>query len=122
MRLGTTIGLLGLAACGSLTETEDGVAFLDVVRPAVTTVEVGATLQLQALALNARGEPVEAEVFWSTPDDFLSVEETSGLVTGLAVGTGGRVQARTGTGSRALYSDFLLITVTDPPPQTAPAR
>lgn len=107
--------LLGLAACGSLTETDDGVAFLDLIQPPTTTLEVGTTLQLQALALNARGEPVEAEVFWSSPDPFITVDESTGLVTAVSVGTGGRVQARTGTGARALYSAFLLLTVTDPP-------
>lgn len=107
--------LLLVAGCGSLTETEDGVAFLDVVRPVTTTLAPGATLQLTAVALDARGEPVDAEILWSSADAFLAVEEATGLVTALEPGVGGRIQARTGTGSRTLYSDLLLLTVAAPP-------
>lgn len=114
--------LLVAAACGSLTATEDGVAFLDVVRPASTTLTVGATLQLQAQTLDARGQPVEAEVRWSSADPFLSVVDSTGLVTALAVGTGGRIQARTGTGTRTLYSTILTLTVTAPPASPSALR
>lgn len=109
-----------LAACGGLTETADGVAFLDVVRPPSTTLEVGETLQLSALALDARGEPVDAAIRWTSGDPFLTVDETTGLVTGLAEGSEGRIQASTGTGSLTIYSDPLLLTVVAPPPPPPP--
>ncbi|HUG27717.1 MAG TPA: Ig-like domain-containing protein [Gemmatimonadales bacterium] len=115
----TTAALL-LAGCGGLTATEDGVAFLDVVRPASTTLEVGATVQLTAVARDARGEPVNAIIRWVSGDDFVTVDEVTGVVTGLAEGTGGRIQASTGTGSQAIYSDPLLLTVVAPPPPPPP--
>lgn len=111
LRAGALLLALG---CGSLTETEDGAAFLDVVRPPVTTLEVGATLQLVATARNARGEPVEAAITWRSADGFLAVDETTGLVTALAPGTGGRIQASTGTAPRRLVSDLILLTVVEP--------
>lgn len=121
MRLGLGCLLL-LAACGGLTPTEDGATFLDVVRPVSTTLVTGATLQLTATARDARGEPVEAVILWSAADDFLTVDEFSGLVTAVAAGTGGRVQARTGTGTATLYSDILTFTVTDPATQSPGSR
>lgn len=116
------VGLLLLAACGGLTPTEDGATFLDVVRPTSTNLTTGTTLQLTATALNARGEPVEALIFWSASDPFLTVDEASGLLTAVSPGTGGRVQARTGTGAATLYSEILVFTVADPPPAPAGSR
>lgn len=111
-----------LGGCGGLTETEDGVAFLDVLPPAKTTLEVGETVQLVALPLDARGEPVEAPVRWVSASNFLAVEETTGLVTALAEGTGGRVQASTGTPPRAIYSEPVTLTVVAPPPAPVAPR
>jgi hypothetical protein len=122
VRLRSAVWLLGVAACGGLTPTEDGVTFLDVLPPALTTLEVGATLQLEAQALDARGEPVPATILWSSADAFVTVDETTGLVTAVAEGTGGRIQARTGTGSRTLYSELVLLTVTEPPSEPEPGR
>lgn len=122
MRPFLTAAALLLAGCGGLTETADGVTFLDVVRPATTTLEVGATVQLTAVARDARGEPVDAPIRWISGNDFLAVDALTGVVTGLAEGTLGRIQASTGTGSQALYSDPLLLTVVAPapPPPAAP--
>jgi len=114
--------LLLIAACGSLTETEDGATFLDLVRPPITTLQTGDTLRLRATALNARGEPVEAVILWASADPFVAVDEATGLVTAVAPGTGGRVQARTGSGSRTLYSELILLTVVAPPPASPAER
>lgn len=116
------LALTLLAACGGLTATEDGATFLDVVRPLSTTLETGATLQLQAIARDARGEPVAAPITWSTADPFLTIDPISGLLTAVATGTSGRVQASTGSGSSALYSDVLLFTVVEPVPPTPSVR
>jgi hypothetical protein len=115
-------GLLLLAACGNLTATDDGVAFLDVVRPASTTIETGSTLQLSATALDAQGAPLAVEIRWASADSFLSVDPASGLVTAIAPGSGGRIQAQTGTGTNILHSEPLLLTVVDPPPSSAPGH
>lgn len=116
------LGALMLLAlgCGSLTETEDGVTFLEVLPPGRSSLEVGETLQLQARTLDARGEPVTAPVRWLSADDFLEVGEFTGLVTALAVGTGGRIQASTGSGTRILFSDPLVLNVVAPPPPPPP--
>lgn len=120
MRAAQAALVLLALGCGSLTETEDGVTFLEVLPPAKSTLEVGETLQLQARTLDARGEPVEAEVRWLSADDFLEVEELTGLVTALEVGTGGRVQASTGGGTRMLFSEPVSLTVVAPPPPPPP--
>jgi len=122
VRAAATALLLAAIGCGSLTATDDGVAFLEVVRPVSTTLDIGQTLQLEARALDARGQPVAAVILWASADPFLSVDEATGLVTALAGGTGGRIQARTGTGSGALFSDFLLLTVPLPPVNASPPR
>ena len=118
-RPGLLLALL-LAGCGTLLETADGVAFLEIVHPSVTSLTVGETLQLEARALNARGEPVDVEVRWASADDFLAVDEQTGLVSAVEPGTGGRVQARTGSGSRSLFSDPVVLTVVAPPPPPPP--
>lgn len=118
MRRGV-LGLVLLAGCGGLTATEEGATFLDVVRPATTTLDTGATLQLVAIARDARGEPLEAVILWSSAASFLTVDESTGLLTAVAPGTGGRVQAHTGSGTSALHSDILLFTVVDPTPPPA---
>ncbi len=120
MRLLLTTAALCLVGCGGLTETGDGVTFLDVLRPASTTLEVGATVQLTAVARDARGEPVDAIIRWVSGDDFVAVDAVTGVVTALAEGTGGRIQASTGTGDRTIYSDPLLLTVVAPPPPPPP--
>ena len=110
-----TIRLLSLAAwlagCGSLPTTSEGVAFLEVHPPATTTLEVGATLQFSAQALDQAGSPVDVLVRWRTPDATISVGETTGLVTGRSAGTG-RVQAY--VGDNELVSDFVQVTVLAP--------
>lgn len=123
----TALALLALG-CGSLTETEDGVTFLEVLPPARTTLAVGETLQLQARTLDARGEPVTAPVRWLSADAFLEVGELTGLVTARATGTGGRIQASTGSSPRVIVSDPLVLAVVapapspPPPPSPAPRR
>ena len=111
----TRLGLLTLAAsvaaCGDLPTTSDGVAFLEIHPPASTTVALGATLQFSALALDKAGNPVDVQVRWRTPDPSISINEASGLVTGVEEGTG-RVQAY--IGNNELVSDFVLVTVVAP--------
>lgn len=101
-----------LAGCGKLTTTPDGVAYLEIVSPATLTLDVGATLQFAARALDGNGEPVDVEITWRTPDTTISVDAT-GLVTGLSAGAG-RVQAALGDNPR-LVSDFISLTVKAPP-------
>ena len=81
--------------CSNLTEGAGGVVELEIRQPAVTTIEVGQTVQLSARALNRDGDPVNVPISWRTPDATLTVDD-QGLVTGVAPGTG-QVQAFAGS-------------------------
>ena len=93
-------------ACSNITDVGNGIVALDVKVPPRLEVEVGDAVQLSARALDRNGDSVAAEITWSTPDTTVSVTPATGLVAGLAPGTG-RVQAAEGT----LVSDFLTFTV-----------
>ena len=100
-----------LTGCGSLPTTDEGVAFLEIVPPATLTLEVGATVQFLARALDRDGQPIDVAIIWRTPDSTISVDAT-GLVTGLSAGPG-RVQAAVGESQR-LVSELIPLTVTEP--------
>jgi uncharacterized protein YjdB len=108
-----------LAGCGNLPTTEEGVAYLEVIPPKNLSIEVGASLQLIARALDKEGNVLDVPITWRTPDTAVSVDE-EGEVTGLAVGSA-RVQAAVGS-STTLVSDFIEVKVTAPvePPETSP--
>jgi Bacterial Ig-like domain (group 2) len=95
--------------CSNLTEGAGGVVELEISQPAVTTIEVGQTLQLSARALDRNGDPVAVPITWVTSDATLTVDQT-GLVTGVTPGTG-LVQAFAGT----LASTRVSVTVTAAP-------
>jgi hypothetical protein len=101
-------------ACGSLPTTGEGVAFLELRLPVSLTITVSDSLRIGARALDKAGDPVAAVIHWRTPDTAtVSVGDTSGVVTGLAPGTG-RVQAF--IGDDELVSDFVTVTVQAPAP------
>jgi hypothetical protein len=103
------LGLVPLAValgCSGLEEGDTIVVQLEVVSPAVDNLEVGEQLQLSARALNSNGEVVDAPITWRTPDPTVTVDEATGLVTGVSPGTA-RVQASSGS----LSSDFVSFNV-----------
>lgn len=113
MRPGWLAALCLLTGCSSLPTSDGGVAYLEVEMPLNPAVQVGATLQLRARALDHDRNPVEGiTVQWRTPDNTITLDTASGLVTGASPGPA-RVQAFVGTG--ALVSDFLSLTVTAAP-------
>lgn len=113
IRLRAIVAAALLAGCGNLPTTSEGVAFLEVIPPAVLTITIGATAQFAARALDRSGAPVEGVVVrWRTPDTTIRVHQTNGLVTGVSAGTG-RVQAV--VGEEELVSDFFSVTVKAPP-------
>jgi hypothetical protein len=106
-------GLLALAAlfgCSGLTKVDGDLVAIEVTTPVSDTIAVGQTLQLTARALNAGGEAVSVPIVWRTPDATVSVDSATGLVTGVASGTG-RVQAISGS----LASELVVLTVVAPP-------
>ncbi len=101
-----TLALLLAAGCSDLTETDSGVATLQLLTPVQPTLEVGDTTRITARALDKNGDDISATIEWRTPDSTLTVDAT-GLVTADSVGTG-RVQAR----SESLISNFVTFTIT----------
>lgn len=102
-----------LSSCGDLPTTSEGVAFLEIRPPASTTIEIGDSLQFTARALDKAGLPLDVAIRWRTPDTTIAVVETTGVVTGLLAGTG-RVQAA--IGDNELVSNFVFVTILEPPP------
>lgn len=98
-----------LAGCGNLPTTSEGVAFLEVRPPANLSIDIGATAQFTARALDRSGTVIPGVVVrWRTPDATVSVHESSGLVTGVSAGAG-RIQAL--VGEDEIVSDFVSLTV-----------
>jgi hypothetical protein len=118
-----------IGSCGKLPTTPDGVAFLDVIAPASLTIAIDDTIRFRARALDASGAPLpDVEILWRTPDEsIISIDETTGLVTGLTAGIG-RVQAVIGVvdpdskkSKDYLASDLIAVTVSEPAgPATRP--
>ncbi len=94
-RLAVLLSLSCVLGCSDLTEGEGGVVQLDIRIPAITSVEVGETLQLTAEALDRDGNPVTVPLSWRTSDATITIDDT-GLVTGIAAGPG-QVQAFAGS-------------------------
>lgn len=97
------------AGCSSLNEVDGGVVALEVTLPSPSIVEVNESLQLSARALNKDGDSVAAAIVWTAADPTLTIDPSSGLLTGVAPGTG-RVQASLG----ALTSGVLTFSVIAP--------
>ena len=111
MRTTFLAALLLVSGCGNLPVTGDGVVALEVTVPNPLTLAEGQSRQLTARALDAAGEEVAAEIRWRTPDETLTVEELTGIVTGVAASGTGRVQATLGT----LRSDLITFTLVPAP-------
>lgn len=101
----STVALLVMTACTNLSETDGGVARLQVLSPVQPTLEVDDTTRLIARALDKNNDDISATIEWRAPDSTLSVDAT-GLVSADSVGTG-RVQARSGS----LISNFVTFTI-----------
>jgi hypothetical protein len=105
-----------LAGCGSLPVTSEGVAFLQIEQPTVTTLTVGDSVDLRGRAVGPAGELLDVPIGWRTPDPTLEVrvlDNRTVRVIALAPDSG-RVQAV--IGADELVSDFLTFRVAEPPP------
>jgi len=98
--------LLAVVGCSDLTGGFRGVVALEVRIPQPAYVEPDDTLQLQARALDADGDSVNAPVYWRVLDTTLILADSAAgrVTTALTAGTG-RVQARTG----AVLSDLVTL-------------
>ena len=79
----TVVASCGDGATGP--DPSDAIASV-VVTPAADSVDIGASIQLQATVRNGRGETVSASTIWSTSDASVATVSQSGLVTGVAEG------------------------------------
>lgn len=94
------------SACSKLPADGDGVVALEVRSPLAITLKSGESVTLRARALNSAGDSVAADIFWTTADTTISVDD-DGVVVALQ-GTGsGRVQAAVGS----LRSELIVITL-----------
>ncbi len=109
--VGAALAVLSVS-CGKLPTTSEGVAFLQVEQPATTSIDIGATLQLHATALDKQGNPLDVAISWRTPDSTITVGASTGLVTGVKPGPG---RAQAVIGADELVSDFITLTVKAPP-------
>jgi hypothetical protein len=95
--------------CSGLDEADAGIVGLEVSYERPDTIEVGETLQLSARPLDKQGDSVPAAVAWVALDPTVSLDATTGLMTGVAPGTA-RVQATVGS----LGSPLLTFAVIPP--------
>jgi hypothetical protein len=95
-----------MLGCSDITAGAGGVVELEITSPAVNTLEIGEALQLSARALDKNGNPISVPITWRAADATLTVDETTGIVTGVSAGQG-RVQALAGS----LPSPFLTFNV-----------
>jgi hypothetical protein len=104
-----------LAACSNLPDNSEGIATLDVRLPVNFYLEQGRPLTLTAVARNASGDSVAANIVWRTPDTTIAVDSTSGTITGLYPIGRGRVQvAVLGSDAFASGIENLAFTLTAP--------
>lgn len=106
------LGLLLLAAvvgCSGLDEADAGIVGLEVSYERPDTIEVGETLQLSVRPLDKQGDSVPAAVTWVALDPTVTIDATTGLMTGATPGTA-RVQATVGS----LGSPLLTFAVVAP--------
>lgn len=106
------IGLALLAVtpgCSGLPEAEAGVVAIEVAVPGPDTVEVGETIQLSARPLDKNGDSVTTPLTWVAADPTVTLDASSGLLTGVTPGTA-RVQAAVG----GLASELITFAVVAP--------
>jgi hypothetical protein len=107
------------AACTTLLGDFERIVAIEILGSARPTLEEGTTLQLEARALTAAGDPApNATITWELlspdPDAAGFTLDPSGLVTGLAPGSG-EVRARV----ENLRSGVITVTVTAAPDSLA---
>ncbi len=78
---------LSLSCSGSPTEVSREPITLVVVDPESATLETGATLSLEAFALDTAGKPKPGrQMFWASNDERIATVSSTGVVTARAVG------------------------------------
>jgi len=95
--------------CSGLTEDEGGVVGIEVQVPGPDSLEVGESIQLAARPLDKNGDSVAATVVWVSVDPTAVIDASTGVLTGVSVGSA-RVQATVGS----LGSNLITFSVVPP--------
>ncbi len=85
----TGFAVIAAAACTMSTEVDPATNVAAVsITPPTTTVSVGSQVPLQALVQDASGKSIaDAHVFWSVQDPSVATISSTGIVTGMGIGT-----------------------------------
>ena len=75
------------AGCSGLTEDEGGVVGIEVQVPGPDSLEVGESIQLAARPLDKNGDSVAATVVWVSVDPTAVIDASTGVLTGVSVGS-----------------------------------
>lgn len=102
-----------LLGCSDLPTTSDGIVELRVAIPRDLSLAPGESATLSARAFDRKGVEVTAAITWATPDTTITVDEATGVVTGVTATGTGRVQASVGT-LRSNLITFTLVAPTTP--------
>jgi len=103
------LAVVGVVGCSGLDANEAGVVGIEVRVPGPDSLEVGESIQLSAVPLDKNGDSVAAPITWECLDPTATIDATTGVLTGVSVGTA-RVQANEG----ALGSSFITFAVVAP--------
>jgi hypothetical protein len=104
--LALELALVGVVGCSGLQANEAGVVGIEVRVPGPDSLEVGESIQLSAVPLDQNGDSVAAPITWDCLDPTATIDATTGVLTGVSVGTA-RVQANEGS----LGSSFITFAV-----------
>ena len=112
-KLVSVLLIASVTSCGSdSTGASDPVVASVVVTGSRSNVDVGKTLALTAIALDASGFPVSAVTYrWSSSNTAIATVNDTGVVTGVALGTA-TITAATGalTGSKDITVGPVMTT------------
>lgn len=95
LRLGPLLVAAALG-CSGLTETQGGVVGIEIGVPGPDSVEVGESIQLTVKPINKDGDSVAAPVTWLSADATATIDQASGVLTGVSPGPA-RIQASVGS-------------------------
>ena len=101
-----------LAGCGDQTGVEPQVSRVLVSPARALLVGVGDGMSFSATTLGTDGEPVDAEVSWSTGDPTVATVNTRGFVTAVAAGTTGVTATAGGASATAELEVYVRERIT----------
>jgi hypothetical protein len=103
------LAVVGVVGCSGLEANEAGIVGIEVRVPGPDSLEVGESIQLSAVPLDKNGDSVAVPITWECLDPTATIDATTGVLTGVSVGTA-RVQANEGP----LGSSFITFAVVAP--------